>query len=254
MPGSGRRRLARAAVLVIAFTAEAPRVLAQAQPYQPKNGILSWKAVLLGGGFRVTPAVPLHGNFSKFDHVEIVRAESLIGKDVPGKVLDQLTAGLAKEFRDGGYLAGVSIVPTADLQATPPAPAASPAERSFRDADPIDAPMRTWDDLLRFDRLRHEAAAQQASAGTLVVRCQVIDYSKGNKFLQLLFIDLGNSLLTIRVSYYDQATGEELGSSVISSDNSSSVIPSAVSMRTALTGVIGGLVDQVTRRKLAGER
>jgi hypothetical protein len=116
--------------------------------------------------------------------------------------------------------------------------------------------MRSWSDLVAFDRQRAAAAASGAttSGRTLVVRCEVIDYTKGNKWLQFLALDLGNSILTLRFSYYDETTGEELGRTVVSSDNSSSVIPSAFSTRNALTGVIEGLVDQVTRRKLAGER
>ena len=110
--------------------------------------------------------------------------------------------------------------------------------------------MRTRDDMVAFDRERQAAARTPglAPSSTLVVRCQVIDYSKGNRFLQLWFIDFGNAVLTLRCSYFDKASGDELGRSVISSDNSSKVIPSALMSRTALTGVINGLVDQVTRR------
>ncbi len=245
----------RLAVAAIVWTAVVAAVSAQsaAAAYAPKNGILNWKAILLGGGFRVTPTVPLHGNFAKYDRVEIVRSESLIGRDVPASVLDELTTGLAAEFRKGGHLASAGVVDRADLPATPPAAASTPAP-SFRDADPLAAPMRTWDDLAAFDRQRREAASADTPGGTLVVESQVIDYAPGNKLLQLLFLDLGNAVLTVRVSYFDKATGERLGASIISSDNSSSVIPSAFSLRTAVTGVVGGLVDQVTRRKVAAER
>ena len=82
----------------------------------------------------------------------------------------------------------------------------------------------------------------------------MIDYASGNKFTQLLLLNLGNGLMTIRLSYFDKATGEELGRSVVSSDTSSKVVPSLLSPRTPLGGVAEGVVDQVTRRKVAAER
>ena len=231
--------------------------LGQANPYTPKNGILSWKAVLIGGGFRVTTAIPFRGNLSKYGRLEIVKTESLIGTDVPSELLEQLTRGLAAAFHKGARFALIEVVEGIRLPSEHQALADAPAvAESFRDADPIDAPMRAREDMELFDRQRQAAARapEQAPSSTLVVRCQVIDFSKGNKFLQLLFIDLGNSVLTLRCSYFDKSSGEELGRSVISSDNSSKAIPSALTSRTALTGVIDGLVDQVTRRKIAGER
>jgi len=247
----------RALVLGIIWIAWTLPSFGQTKPYTPKNGILNWKAVLLGGAFRVTTAIPLHGDFSKYHRLEIVRTESLIGRDAPVDVMDQLTLGVAAEFRKGDRFSDVAIVDafSAGPPQGPPATAAIPAS-SFRDADPIDAPMRHWEDLQAFDRQRQaEASAPERPASeTLLVRCQVIDYAKGNKVLQILFIDLGNSILTLRFSYFDKASGEELGRSIVSSDNSSKAIPSVLSTRTALTGVIEGLVDQVTRRKVAGER
>jgi hypothetical protein len=123
----------------------------------------------------------------------------------------------------------------------------------FRTADSLDAPMRGPQDLIAMDRQRASTERQRAT-DTLVVTSQVIDYSKGNNVLQLLFVNWGNALITLRLSYLDGATGEELGRSVISSDNSSKVVPSVLSTRTALSGVAEGLVDQVTRRKVGAER
>jgi hypothetical protein len=249
---SGGLRVAATCVVWLTWTLVSS---GQVTSYVPKNGILNWKAVLLGGGFRVTTAIPLHGDFSKYSRLEISRTESLIGPDVPAKVLEQLTLGLVTEFRKGGRFSEIAIVDTfAGLRSS-----TSTVDRSilgsYRDADPLDAPMRTWDDLLAFDRERQaDANSPPVSDETLEVQCQVIDYAKGNKFLQLLFLDLGNAVLTLRFSYFDKQSGEELGRSVISSDNSSKAIPSVLSTRSALTGVIEGLVDQVTRRKIAGER
>jgi hypothetical protein len=199
--------------------------------------------------------IPLHGDFSKYVRLDVVHAESLVGPDVPRALLEKLTLGLAAEFRHGQRFSDVTIVDTFSPPTFHPLPSSTTLVESFRDADPIDAPMRTWDDLVAFDRQRQAAAAlERASNDTLVVRCQVIDYSKGNKLLQLLFLDLGDAILTMRFSYFDQSSGEELGRSVVSSNNASKGIPSAFSPRSELTGVIEGLVDQVTRRKIAGER
>lgn len=225
---------------------------AQTVGYRPKNGVLNWRAVVFGGGFRVTAAIPLHGDFARYSDVEVVQPTSLIGPDVPHRVLERLGRGLVSEFRKGGRFSHVALVETLDV---PAAGTAIPDADSFRRADPLDDPMRPAADLPRIDAARRLAAAREAATDrTLVVRCQVIDYAKGNKWLQFLFLDLGNSVLTLRFSYFDRDTGEELGRSVISSDDSSAVVPSAFSPRSALTGVVQGLVDTVTRRKLAGER
>jgi hypothetical protein len=126
--------------------------------------------------------------------------------------------------------------------------------QSFRDADPLDAPLRTTEDMANFDGQREAAARETDHDATLVVTSDVVDYEKGNKFLQLLAMDIGNSILTLRFSYWDKLTGEELGRSIVSSDNSSKVVPSLLSPRSSLTGVSEGLVDQVTRRKVSAER
>jgi hypothetical protein len=253
---SRRRRLgvgARLAVIGAMWASWTLVSFAQAKPYTPKNGILNWKAVLLGGAFRVTTAIPLHGDFSRYARLEVVHAQSVIGPDVPEALLEKLTLGLAEEFRKGERFSNIAIVDSFSPQPFHPPPPNGTVVESFRDADPIDAPMRTWDDLVSFDRQRHAAVAR-ASNETLVVRCQVIDYAKGNKLLQLLFLDLGDAILTLRISYFDKSSGEEVGRSVVSSNNASKGIPSAFSPRSELTGAIEGLVDQVTRRKIAGER
>ena len=129
-----------------------------------------------------------------------------------------------------------------------------PILNDFREADPLEAPLRSWDDLKAFDEQRRLAALREERTGVLVVVGEVIDYAKGNKFLQLVPIDLWNAILTVRFSYYDMETSEELGRQVVSSDNSSKVVPSFFSPRNALTGIVEGTVDQITRRKVAAER
>jgi hypothetical protein len=224
---------------------------AQTKPYTPKNGVLNWKAILLGGAFRVTTAVPLHGDFSRFDRVEIVEAESLVGSDAPPTVLHRLTAQLLEEFKKGGRFAEVVVVRSYERRPMLSAPVV--VDDAFRAADRLDAPMRPAADMAAMDRDR-EAAAHDDASDTLVVTNEVIDYARGNKFTQLLLLNLGNGLMTIRLSYFDKATGEELGRSVVSSDTSSKVVPSLLSPRTPLAGVAEGVVDQVTRRKVAAER
>ncbi|MEP6915032.1 MAG: hypothetical protein ABJC89_05275 [Acidobacteriota bacterium] len=247
------RASAAAALAVACWLMPSPAPAAQAGSYDPKNGVFSLKALVFGGGFRVTTAIPLHGDFSKFDRVEIVEAESLVGPDAPSAFLHRLTEQLAAEFRKGKRFLDVAIVE----RYRPPPDATvvdgSPDQNLFRTADSLDAPLRGAQDLIAMDRQR-DAAEQQRAGASLVVKSEVIDYSKGNKFLQLLFMNWGNALVTLRLSYLDGATGEELGRSVISSDNSSKVVPSLFSTRTALSGVAEGLVDQVTRRKLGAER
>jgi hypothetical protein len=225
---------------------------AQSAPYTPKNGVVNVKAVIFGGAFRVTTVIPLHGDFSRFDRVQIVQAESLIGPDVTPSFLHELTEHLVKEFRKGKHFSRIEVVQF--YEPPPPgAPAGSQVSEDFRLADRLDAPMRPAADMAVLNEARALAAHEPAD-DTLVVTDQVIDYAKGNKFLQLLLLNLGNGLVTLRLGYYDRATGEELGRSVVSSDNSSKVVPSLLSTRTPITGVAEGLVDQVTRRKVAAER
>ena len=234
-------------VLALCLAAAATPAFAQVTPYVPKHSILSWKTVIFGGAFRVLPVIPLHGDFSKYNRLEIVRPESVIGPDVPASLLTRLGNGLVAEFSRGRRFEAIDVVDTF----APASATGLSTSRSFRDADALDAPMRTWADLQAFDRQRE---ASNRDTGTIVIRSEVIDYAKGNKLLQLLMVDLGNAVLTIRFSYYDKVTGEELGRTVISSDNSSKIVPSLFSTRSPLSGVAEGLVDQLTRRKVASER
>jgi hypothetical protein len=241
------------AILVIAASVTWPTAAhARGKPYTPKNGLLNWKALVFGGGFRVTTAIPVHGDFSQFVHVEIAQAESLIGPDVPRQFLRRLSEQLAGEFKKGGRFEDVTLIDSYEARATG-ATIDVTSRPSLRNADSLDAPMRTADDLSAIDRER-ASAARASAARTLVVRSEVIDYAGGNKFAQLLFLNLGNAVVTVRLSYFDKTSGDELGRSVISSDNSSKVVPSVLSPRTVLNGIAEGVVDQVTRRKVAAEQ
>lgn len=242
----------RTAVTALVVAVSTLQASAQTKPYTPRHGVVNVKAILLGGAFRVTTAVPLHGDFSRFDRVEIVEAESLVGGDAPPTVLHRLTGQLLAEFKKSGRFAEVVAVRSYERRRTATAPVAE-ATDAFRTADSLEAPMRPAADMAAMDRAR-EAAARDHAADTLVVTDEVIDYARGNKFAQLLMLNLGNGLVTVRLSYFDKATGEELGRSVVSSDTSSKVVPSLLSPRTPLAGVAEGVVDQVTRRKVAAER
>jgi hypothetical protein len=245
---------ARIAAVLVAWSLLTMAAAAQSKPYKPKNGVLNWKAILLGGAFRVTTAIPLHGNFSKYSRIEIARTKSVIGPDVPEAFLAQITNRLATDFRNGGRFEDVSVVEGYERPDAVAIETVDAVSQTFRDADPLDAPLRSAAEMTRFDRERDAAEREPAHDSTLVVTSEVIDYARGNKFLQLLAMDLGNGVLTLRFSYWDKLTGEELGRSVVSSDNSSKVVPSLLSPRTSLSGVSEGLVDQVTRRKVAAER
>ena len=248
-----KNRLLLIAILCFACAETAP---AQNKKYSPKNGVLNLKAIVLGGGFRVISAIPMHGNFARYTKLEIARTESLIGKVAGPEVLNRLLVELRNGFERGGRFTSISTIDSFSAKDAAASPQKAPPE-DFREADALDAPMRTGDELVQFDRQRQAAAESTESGestGTLVVTSQIIDYAKGNKVLQLLPFDIGNGILSVRFSYFDKDTGEELGRSVISSDNSSKVVPSFISPRTALTGIAEGLVDQVTRRKVSAER
>jgi hypothetical protein len=257
---SANRRLRKAACLVLAILCigyEAAAGVPKGSKYAPKNGILNIESIILGGAFRVTTVIPLHGDFSKFDRVDVVQTRSLIGEDAPAALLEEVTEKLRAEIEGTGRFSNVRVVDT--IPKLPPAMAAKRVALSdrFREADPLAVPMGTWQDMLNFDEQRRLAAQLEEVTGkheTLAVAGEVLDFAKGNKLLQLLFLDLGNSTLTVRFSFFDEETGEELGRQVVSSDNSSMVLPSVVSPRGPLTGIAEGLVDQISRRKVAAEQ
>lgn len=242
----------RADLLLAAFAIVAWNCPLAAQetktPYHPKNGTFSLQEFVLGGGFRVTAAIPLHGDFSGYGRLEIVRPVSAIGPDAPAPLLQRIGEQLAREFRKIGRFSDVALV-----EGYVPRPEEATLPDADVDvADPLDAPMRPAVDLVANDQRREAARARRLE--TLVIATEVIDYAPGNKLTQLLLLDLGNSILTLRLSLFDKATGVELGRSIVSSDNSSKVVPSLLSPRSPLTGVAEGLADQVTRKQVGAER
>jgi len=168
-----KNRLLLLGILCLGFAAT---VSGQNKKYSPKNGVLNLKAIIFGGGFRVISAIPMHGNFARYTRLEIARAESLIGKAAGPEVLNKLIAELRGEFERGGRFASVGMVDSFNAKAAAASPQAALPE-DFREADALDAPLRTFDDLVQFDRQRENAAepSERDASGTLVVTSQVID-------------------------------------------------------------------------------
>jgi hypothetical protein len=124
---------------------------------------------------------------------------------------------------------------------------------------PLQNPIGTMADMEARDRQRLlvNANASSAEDRTLVVVIEVLDYLKGSRLKQVLPLDLGKSILTVRLRYYDRDSGEEIGRQIISGKTSGSALLGPVSPRTprtALSGVADGFIDQVTRRIAESER
>jgi len=94
----------------------------------------------------------------------------------------------------------------------------------------------------------------QTRGKTLVAVIEVIDYEKGSRWKQALPLDLGKSILTVRLRYYDKDNGQEIGRQIISGQQDGSGLIGPLSPRTGLAAVTEGFVDQVTRRIAASDR
>ena len=116
--------------------------------------------------------------------------------------------------------------------------------------------MGSFDDLVARDNAEAHAQtqAQPAADKTLVVVVEVIDYTKGSRWKQALPLDLGKSILTVRMRYYEKSTGEEVGRQIISGQSDGSSLLGPFSPRDGLSGVTDGFIDQVTRRVAASEK
>ncbi len=225
--------------------------------YRPKNGVISIKGEIFGGEFRVTNVIPLHGDFSKYYRLEITPLESVIGPGVPDQLIRKYTNEVYSEFKKSGRFKEVQIVKSFKRPLYDPSNLDGENE-DFRESDSLEAPMLAWEDLIANDEerlLATQLEEEDSKIGTtLVVTGEVIDYAKGNKYLDLLPLDLGNAIISVRFSYYDKETGEELGRQVISSETGSKLVPMLLSVRNTIVGLVEGLVDQITRRKAAAER
>ena len=158
-------------LVVVGALASASVASGQNRPYRPKNGVLNLKAVLFGGGFRVTPAIPLHGDFSAFTGVEVVQPTSVIGPDVPAQVLRRIGEALTAEFERGQRFSDVRLVEGWVPPEGPEVNDDAVIDIDLRQTDPLDAPLRPAEDLVAFDRRRlAQQSESRRATHTLIVR------------------------------------------------------------------------------------
>src|SRR5262249_25885897 len=104
------RIIVLAGLLCVGSTVAAAQGSKRGRNYRTKNGVLSLKGEVFGGEFRVTNVIPLHGDFSKYNRIEIVRLESLIGPNVPSEVLNKYMEQVSAGFKQGGHFQQVEVV------------------------------------------------------------------------------------------------------------------------------------------------
>jgi hypothetical protein len=231
--------------------------------YKGENGILSAKILIFGGEFRVTTVIPFKGNFAEYHHLEIARPVSLVGKALTPDVASRQVDKFKSQFESRRLFEMVAVIdaydPATASQRQQQLSASAPSEKSddVDRGESLDAPIGSFDDLIARDKhraLREDAGQQPAADKTLVVVIEVLDYAKGSRWKQALPLDLGKSILTVRLRYYDKRTGEEVGRQVISGQSDGSSLLGPLSPRDGLSGVAEGFIDQVTRRVAASEK
>ena len=224
--------------------------------YKGKNGVLSMKTLALGGEFRVTTIIPFKGNLAEYHHLEITRPISLVGGALTSQVSSQQIARLKSQFEERKIFESVAVIDSYSA-----AVASQPQKQSHENShntdgaatDSLDSPIASFQDLQARDRQRalKDQKEAQPSGRTLVTVIEVLDYTKGNRIKQILPLDLGKSILTVRLRYYDKASGQEIGRQIVSGEAGGSSLLGPLSPRDALSGVADGFVDQVTRRVAA---
>lgn len=223
--------------------------------YKGENGIMSAKTLVLGGEFRVTTVIPFKGNFAEYHHLEIARPVSFVGGALKPQVASEQAAKFKSQFESRRLFKSVVVIDSYD-----PATQQEQAQTSASDVDvteSLDSPIGAFESLIARDRLRvlrEQQGEQPAADKTLVAVIEVLDYAKGNRWKQALPLDLGKSILTVRLRYYDKSTGEEIGRQIISGQSDGSSLLGPLSPRDGLSGVADGFVDQVTRRVAASEK
>src|SRR5262249_22425188 len=226
--------------------------------YRGENGILSAKTILFGGMFRVTTVIPFKGDFAEYHRLEITKPISLVGKALKPEAASEQAAKFKSQFESRKLFESVSIIDSYD-------PAVDKREQLQATADidnvdkveSLDAPIGSFDDMTERDKRRELREKEERQTGvdkTIVAVIEVIDYAKGRRWKQSLPLDLGKSVLTVRLRYYDKSTGEEIGRQIISGQSDGSSLFGPFEPRNALSGVADGFVDQVTRRVAASER
>jgi len=256
-----KQRIYLLLLLVIAMPLQAKESQASSQEkvYRPKSQIFSIKSEIFGGEFRITSVIPLHGDFSKYHEIEITHLKNLVGDAISNKTLTDYDQKVFHEFQTLGKIK--QVVSIDDY--TPPPPVTNPQTAPLESDNPeekdsLDGPMLTMDDLRRFDKIRALKSAGLPVPGelqrSLVIQGEVLDYEKGNHILQYFPFNIGSTIFTIRLRYFDKQTGEELGRQVITGEVSADTIAGFMGMHSALKGVVEGLADQVTRRVLESEQ
>jgi hypothetical protein len=258
--GPPRQEIVEKVVGVVNPSVESRNNLAN---YKGQNGILSMKTIVMGGEFRVTTVIPFKGNLAEYHHLEIAKPISLVGKALTPDEASRQVAKFKSQFESRRLFEAVAVIdasdPTTASQHEQQSSANAPSEKS-NDVDKgesLDAPIGSFDDLIARDRRRALAAdaGQQPTADkTLVVGIEVIDYAKGSRLKQALSLDLGKSILTVRIRYFDKSTGQEVGRQIISGQSDGSSLLGPLSPRDGLSGVADGFIDQVTRRVAASEK
>ncbi|HMG32932.1 MAG TPA: hypothetical protein VKM94_03260 [Blastocatellia bacterium] len=227
--------------------------------YKGKNGIVSIKTVVMGGDFRVTTIIPFKGNLADYHHLEIVGPVSFVGNALTSQVADHQLDKFKSQFEERKIFDSVTVVdsykPGAAGQAEKRVQANSERTVSPPD-DTLDSSIGSFSDMESRDKLRltPDRKAEPDADLTLVAVIEVLDYAKGNRIKQALPLDLGKSILTVRLRYYDKDTGEEIGRQIVSGKSGGSSLLGPLSPRDALSGVADGFVDQVTRRVAASVR
>ncbi len=227
--------------------------------YKGQNGIVSMKTLVLGGEFRVTTVVPFKGNVADYTQLEIAKPISLVGKALSAEVANRQVAKFKSQFESKKIFDSVAVI---DSYNPPLYDRRQKALQTDSDGkhhaadDSLEAPIGNADDMEALDRrrTRNQQELEQLSTRTLVTVIEVLDYAKGSRWKQALPLDLGKSILTVRLRYYDKMTGQEIGRQIISGQSDGSSLLGPLSPRDALSGVADGLVDQVTRRVAASVR
>ncbi|HYM00760.1 MAG TPA: hypothetical protein VEZ90_17525 [Blastocatellia bacterium] len=233
---------------------EQPEDRGSLQHYRGENGLISAKTLILGGEFRITTVIPFKGNFAEYRELEIVQPASLVGSALSAEVKEKEAERFRAQFAARRLFQTVRIVPS--FKAVPQQARVGQHQDETASIELLNTPIGTIEDMRRSDRAREarDRAPEQTAVKTLVAYIEVIDYEKGSRWKQALPLDLGKSILTVRVRYYDKDSGEEIGRQIISGQQDGSSLLGPLSPRDGLAAVTEGFVDQVTRRVAASEK
>jgi len=227
--------------------------------YKGKNGIVSAKTVVMGGMFRVTTVVPFKGNLADYHRLEIAKPVSLVGSALNSETSNHQVAKIKAQFESRKIFESVTVIDTYSPGlggGQSKEPHADRPDIDGVEGDSLDAPIGRLEDLQARDRqwALKAQAPEQTTTRTLVTVIEVLDYEKGSRWKQALSLDLGKSILTVRLRYYDKASGQEIGRQIVSGRSDGSSLLGPLAPRDGLSGVADGFVDQVTRRVAASVR